>query len=185
MSEHTSPHHERGEKLPTLEHNVEHKHGHTERELTHAEKQHGSREHLENIQKSVEQQAVSAHERTALHHEHTKQHPVLVNKQLKDLAFARAMTRTRKKLSTPSKAFSRIIHSPVIDSSSEFIGKTVARPSSMMGGAVAAFIGTSILLWATRHYGYEYNYLLVILLFVAGAIIGVLGESLLNLRHKK
>jgi hypothetical protein len=55
----------------------------------------------------------------------------------------------------------------------------------MMGGAIFAFIGTSILLWATKHYGYEYNYLLIILLFVGGAIIGLLGETLLNLRHKK
>lgn len=184
MSEHQPNHERHGESLPK-QHNVEQQHGHTERELTHAEKQHGNHEHLENIQKSVEQQAISGKEHAPIHHEQTNQHPVLVNKQLKDLAFTRSMTRARKKLSAPSKAFSKIIHSPMIDSSSEFIGKTVARPSSMMGGALFAFMGTSILLWATKHYGYEYNYLLVILLFVGGAIAGILGESLLNLRHKR
>jgi hypothetical protein len=185
MSEQYQPRHEhQGESLPK-HHNVEQKHGNTERELTHVEKQHGNQEHLKNIQKSVEQQAISGKEHAPVHHEQTNHHPVLVNKQLKDMAFSRAMTRTRKKLSAPSKAFSKIIHAPFVDSSSEFIGKTVARPSSMMGGAIFAFVGTSILLWATKHYGYEYNYLLVILLFVGGAIIGALGESLLNLRHKK
>lgn len=186
MSEHNQPHHEhQGESLPKPDHSVEHQNGHTERELSHVEKQHGTNEHIGNIQKSVEQQAVNSSELGHTHQEQTKQHPVLINKQLKDLAFTRSMTRARKKLSAPSKVFSKVVHSSVIDSSSEFIGKTVARPSSMLGGAFVAFLGTSILLWATKHYGYEYNYLLVIILFVAGAIVGVAGESLINLRHKK
>jgi hypothetical protein len=185
MSEHHQPHHERAESLPKPGHSVEHNHGQAERELTSAEKQHGNQEHLENIQKSVEQQAISAKEHAPSHHEHTNQHPVLINKQLKNLAFSRSMTRTRKKLSAPSKVFSKVIHSSVIDSSSEFVGKTIARPSGMLGGAFVAFIGTSALLWITKHYGYEYNYLLVVLLFVGGSIIGVAGEYLLNLRHRK
>lgn len=157
-----------------------------ERELTHSEKEHGSNEHLEAIRNKVEQQAPAEHQQH-LHAEkdHTNNHPVLVNKQLKDMAFSRSMTRVRKKLSVPSRAFSKVIHISAVDKSSEFIGKTVARPSSMLTGAFIAFIGTSALLWITRRYGYEYNYLLVVLLFVGGAILGVVGEALWRITHKK
>lgn len=157
-----------------------------ERELTHAEKQHGSNEHLEAIRNIVEQQKpIEHHQHLHAEQDHTNNHPVLVNKQLKDMAFSRSMTRVRKKLSVPSRAFSKVIHISAVDKSSEFIGKTVARPSSMLTGAFIAFIGTSALLWITRRYGYEYNYLLVILLFVGGAILGVAGEALWRATHKK
>lgn len=157
-----------------------------ERELTHVEKQHGSDEHLEAIRNKVERQAPTEHQQHShTEKDHTNNHPVLVNKQLKDMAFSRSMTRVRKRLSAPSRTFSKVIHVPVIDKSSEFIGKTVARPSSMLTGAFVAFVGTSALLWITRRYGYEYNYLLVILLFVGGAILGVAIEGLWRLTHKK
>lgn len=185
MSERHKPQHERGESLPHPQHSDEHLRSHHERELTHAEKQHGSSEHLKHIQKTIEQKAVSVEEHSLPSYEKTQQHPVLVNKHLKDLAFARVMTRTRKKLSAPSKAFSKVVHNSSIDASSEFIGKTIARPSGMMTGAIVAFIGTSLLLWITKRYGYEYNYLAVALLFVSGALLGLLGEGLVNLRRKK
>ena len=156
-----------------------------ERELTHVEKQHGSNEHLEAIRNKVERQAPNEHQQH-LHAEkdHANNHPVLVNKQLKDMAFSRSMTRVRKKLPAPSRAFSKVIHNSAVDKSSEFIGKTIARPTSMLTGAFVAFVGTSALLWITRHYGYEYNYLLVILLFVGGAILGASIEGLWRMTHK-
>lgn len=157
-----------------------------ERELTQAEMQHGNKEQLEAIRSVIDKQAPLESE--AVHHEEatrSNHHPVLVNKQIKEMSFSRSMTRARKKLSAPSRAFSKVIHVEAIDKSSEFIGKTVARPSSMLSGAFFAFIGTSALLWATRYYGYEYNYLLVILLFVGGAIIGVVGEGLWRMTHKQ
>ena len=157
-----------------------------ERELTHAETQHGNKEQLEAIRSVIDKQAPVENE--AVHHgetAHSNHHPVLINKHIKEMSFSRSMTRARKKLSVPSRAFSKVIHVDAIDKSSEFIGKTVARPSSMLSGAFIAFIGTSALLWATRYYGYEYNYLLFILLFVGGAIIGVAGEGLWRMTHKQ
>lgn len=155
-----------------------------ERELTQSEKEHGSNEHLEAIRNKVEQQEPLKHEVTHNEKEQHANHPVLVNKQLKNMAFSRSMTRTRKKLSAPSRVFSKIVHNDMVDKSSEFIGKTIARPSSMLAGAFTAFVGTSALLWITRYYGYEYNYLLVILLFIGGALAGVAVEGLLRLVRK-
>ncbi len=186
MSEHHPKHHESsGEQLKPIETSSEHQANHQERELSHAEKQHGTKEHIENLHKSVEKHAISGKEHSAGEHHQAKNHPVLVNAQLKDMAFSRAMTRTRKKLSPISRGFSKIVHAPIIDKPSEFISKTIARPQGMLWGAVFAFIGTSGLLWLTRHYGYEYNYLLVIILFVTGAVIGTAIEGLLYLMKSK
>lgn len=157
-----------------------------ERELTKAEKEHGSNEELEKIREKIEHQAPLKQEKSHSEKEnHAHSHPVIINKQLKDMAFSRSMTRTRKKLSRSSRAFSKVIHNSTIDKSSEFVGKTVARPSGMLTGAFLAFIGTSALLWITRHYGYTYNYLVVIILFVGGMLLGLGLEGLYKTLRKK
>ena len=159
--------------------NAEHKGAHVEKtEISHAEKQHGNQEHVDRLHAAAETKAVSGKETSVGEREQPKQHPVLVNKQLKDMAFSRAMTRARKKMSAPARAFSKVIHNPAVDKPSEFVGKTVARPTGMLWGAIFAFVGTSALLWITRYYGYEYNYLVAILLFVGGAAIGTALEGL-------
>jgi len=176
MSEKTNAHLEQNEHLKP-QHAGEHHRKIHEKKISTADKKHGSTENLEAIRNTVEKQTPAVkHEISHSGSESTNHHPVLVNKHLKETAFTRSLTRTRKKLSAPSKAFSKVIHVPVIDKSSEFIGRTVARPTSMLWGAMFAFIGTSGLLWVTKYYGYEYNYLLVVMLFVGGAILGTLAE---------
>lgn len=175
-----------GEHHRPVERHHEHEARHHERELTKTEKEHGTNEHVEKLTRHAEQHAVSGKELGHAEHESPQQHhPVLVNKQLKDMAFTRTMTRTRKKLSPVGRTFSKVIHNPVVDKSSELLGKTVARPVPMFWGAFFAFVGTSALLWITRHYGYEYNYLVAILLFVAGAVFGTALEGLWYLVRKK
>ena len=150
-----------------------------DRELeSNAEKAKNTHLDTEQLSRSAEQQAISGKEMSHGDRADTKRHPVLVNKQLKDMAYMRAMTRVRKHLSMPSRAFSKVVHSKAVERPSEIIGNTVARPSGMLGGAFVATIGSSILLWVTKHYGYEYNYLAVILLFVIGMTLGLAVELL-------
>jgi len=184
MSEHAPLNPERSEAYKQSVKN-EHVTNQTERELTNSEREHGSNEQVQRLQKHVEAQAASKNEQAHIEKEHNAQHPVLIRKDIKEIQFNRAMTRVRKKLSVPSRAFSRIVHVSAIDKSSEFIGKTVARPSGMLAGSLVAFIGTSILLWVTKYNGYEYNYLVVVILFVGGLIIGAAGEGLWRLLRKK
>lgn len=148
-----------------------------------AEKQ--PNESIEQITSRVEAIATDTKE---LRHENNtehRKHPILVNKELKEMAYSRTMVRVRKRLSAPSRAFSRAVHSKALDKPSELIGSTVARPSSMLSGAIFTFIGTSLLLWITRKYGYEYNYLAIMFLFVGGAVIGVTAESVFKLVRRK
>ena len=143
----------------------------------------------ENLAEKVESKAISKeeHKVSSERSERTEQqHPAIVNKQLKEMAYERALTRTRKHLSIPSRLFSKAIHSKILDRPSEAIGNTVARPSSMLGGAFFALVGTSLLLWITKKYGYEYNYLATILMFGGGMIVGLIVESIFKLiRHRR
>jgi hypothetical protein len=140
---------------------------------------------IEELATKIDTEAKSSTEYAQEEKNNETQHPALVNMQLKDMAYSRALVRTRKHLSVPAKMFSRVIHSKILDKPSEAIGKTIARPSGMVGGAVFAFFGTSLLLWTTKKYGYEYNYLAATLLFIIGMIFGIVTESLLKLLKKR
>jgi hypothetical protein len=119
---------------------------------------------------------------------HEKHRPaqsdMYVTKELKQQTWNRSMTRVRKHLSVPSKAFSKVIHQPVVDSVSRISEKTVARPSGFLMGSVFAFLGSSVFLWIARHYGFAYNYLLFFLFFVVGFAVGLIVEALLRVLHK-
>ena len=157
-----------------------------ERELTKEEETHGEKSQIEQILRTAESKAhAAAQERSHLEQSSNNHHPVLVNKNLKETSYHRTLVRTQKQLSRPSRVFSKMVHSKVLDRPSEAVGKTIARPSGMLGGAIVAFIGTSALIWITRHYGYEYNYLVVSMLFIGGMSAGLLLEALLRIIRLK
>ena len=150
---------------------------------------HEHAEKLEEIRSTIEQKAVSSEELSKEHAEQAPsrpEHTMHVNRELKSMAYKRTLARARRQLPAPSRALSKVIHQPTIEAVSEFAGKTVVRPSGVLAGGIAAFIGSSLFLWIARHYGYEYNFLLFALLFVGGFFIGLLVELLmrLNLRRR-
>lgn len=153
-----------------------------ERELSNSEKEHGNEQHTEQIKNTIDQHAKTTEE-LSVKNEHVEKHNDHSTgnyKQVREVGYKRTMTRTRKKLSAPSRTFSKVVHNPLVDKASEFTGKTVARPSSVFSGAVFAFIGTSALFWITKHYGYEYNYLFAIMMFIVGAFVGLTLEFIVK-----
>lgn len=111
-----------------------------------------------------------------------------VGKDLIEQSYKRTLTRTRKQLSPSMRGLSKVAHSPMIESVSEIASKTVARPSGVLAGGIFAFLGSSVVLWIARHYGYEYNFLLFALLFIGGFFVGLIVELLvkmLTLRKSK
>ncbi len=162
---------------------IEHEPRHEQRQKSHESSHEANAEHrpsVEELTARVEAQAVSGKELAPSPSHENNHHPVLVNKQLKDTAYNRTMVRVQKHLSLPSRTFSKVIHSQLLDKPSELASKTVARPSGMLGGTFFAMLGTLGLFWLTRKYGYEYNYLMAIVLFIGGAIIGLTAEAVLK-----
>lgn len=146
------------------------------------EGRHEHRENLERIRAKTAQEALGAAEtrRPAETAEVDSPAQTFVNRELKAMAYARTMTRVRKQLSPVSQLFSRIVHQPAVNALSEVGAKTVGRPSGIIGGGLAAFVGTSIYYYLTKHYGYEYKFSVFLILLAGGFVVGWAAELLLH-----
>lgn len=157
------------------------------REKANAEAlEHQSEARLNDIQQSIEEEAISGAEMMPAESEGSQApSPSYVNRELKDMSFRRTMKNTRKELRAPERLASKVIHQPVIEKVSDVASVTVARPSGILGGGLFALIGSFLLLWLTKKYGYEYNYLVFFMLFVGGFVLGMAAELVLKFFIKR
>ncbi len=149
---------------------------------------HEHAEHIGEIRSKIEATSKSRaeHGHDGQQHENIESRQQgLVSNELKDMAYRRTLKRAQNKLPAPVRAFSKIVHNPTVDAASEITGKTIARPSGVLAGGIFAFLGSSLFLYITKHYGYEYNYLLFALFFVGGFFAGLLLELGLRLSNRK
>lgn len=166
------------------EHDAESAPGH-EKAASHAEHAKHHQEKLEHIRAKAEKAAESTE--TVKHRSHeqedTSHKPAdaFVNKELKELAYARTLARVRHQLSPIGRFTSKVIHQPAVNAVSEFTGKTVGRPSGLLGGGLVAFIGTTVYFYITKHYGYEYSFTVFLVLLIGGFISGWLFEMFYRL----
>jgi hypothetical protein len=171
---HTPEHHKH---TPEQHHSAPEQHHHTP-------ERHHHRENIAEIRHNAEHHAKSAHESQPQDesNDHApKEH--FVNFEIKNLAYNRTMTRVRKQLSPVGRMFSKVIHQPVVDAVSEGVGKTVGRPSGILGGGLVALAGTTTYYYIAKHYGYDYNFGVFLLLLAAGFVAGWVGEYLLRTMH--
>ncbi|HSW85422.1 MAG TPA: hypothetical protein VLF79_02295 [Candidatus Saccharimonadales bacterium] len=107
--------------------------------------------------------------------------PRRINRELKQITLQRELKQIQRKLPLPERGLSRIIHQPVIRVISDGAGQTVSRPSGLLGGGILAFIGTTTYLYMARHIGFEYNYLVFLMLLICGFTMGILAELAVHL----
>jgi hypothetical protein len=141
----------------------------------------------EHLRQSVEQQAISAAEFSPAEtqKDSTQHHHATVSRELRTMTYKRALVRLQKRQNVPDKALSKFIHQGAVDAASETLGKTIARPSGMIGGGLFAFIGTTIFLYTARHYGFRYNFLVFVCLFAGGLFFGLLCEAIILLIRRR
>ncbi len=115
--------------------------------------------------------------------------PLGVQQLLKSQAYEHTLRRIQQKLPKSARTFSRIAHNKTVESISNASAQTVARPSGILGGSLCALLGSLLLLYYSRHYGFKYNYSLFFLLFIGGFLVGVLAELALwflySRRHRQ
>jgi hypothetical protein len=133
------------------------------------------------LHKNATEKAVCAEEITVgEHQEDAKQSVFWAQKELKDDAYNRTLKKVRGRLNPVDRAFSKVVHQPFIDAVSNFSGKTIARPSGILGGGLLALIGSGLLLYISKHYGFEYNFTVFLILFASGFVAGLFGELALR-----
>jgi hypothetical protein len=137
--------------------------------------EYGAAERAESIERA---QAIVAAETRQAERPQVPQVPVddrpqLIDNAVKMFRMRRNLSHVQNKLKPAQKAFSKVIHQPLVHRVSESAGKTVARPSGMLGGGVAAFVGSLSYLVLAYKIGFTYNYLLFLGFFFGGFIVGV------------
>ncbi len=100
----------------------------------------------------------------------------LIDKAGKRLRLHKNLTQVQNRLKPTEKAFSKVIHQPLVSRVSDSAAKNVTRPSGLLGGGIVAFIGSLTYLYLARHVGFTYNYLFFLIFFIGGFALGVLAE---------
>lgn len=140
---------------------------------------------IESINKRVKNEAVSSESIQIEDKSPVNTSTIYLTKDLKNIAFKRVIKDVQLHLNAPEKIFSNFVHRPSIETISDKSAQTLARPSGLLSGGLFALVGTILLLYMSRRYGFEYNYFIFILLLVTGFLFGIIVEAVINIVLKK
>jgi len=178
MAERITPQ-EKGEQLNDIEASAE-KRGAIEQKLSQdAEK--AAKEHSgEKIKAKKElEQAISGSEHAPRAAEKADKKLETPHKGIKKQEYKVTMRGVEARLPSYQRAFSKIIRNRIVDNVSNVASKTIARPSGLLGGAVASFVGLLVIYLNARRIGFEYPSGTAFIFFASvGWIAGILIEYL-------
>lgn len=112
-------------------------------------------------------------------------HPMQINRELKSITLKRELNQVQRELPAHRRALSKVVHQPAVRVISESAGKTISRPSGLLGGGLVAFLGTSSYLFLAKHLGFEYNSFVFLVLFAGGFVFGLILELLVHMATAK
>ena len=101
-----------------------------------------------------------------------------ISKKEKAASFKKHMKQVQAELPAPERAFSKLIHNPVVEKTSEFIGATIARPNAILSGAIVAFVLVLAVYLIAKNLGYVLSGFETIGAFIVGWVIGILYDYL-------
>jgi hypothetical protein len=101
------------------------------------------------------------------------------------LNYRQTLASVQHKLRPASRAFSQVIHTPIVEKTSEALEKTVMRPSVVLGALWSALIVGSIFYFFARHYGFNLSGSEMLLALVGGALLGLLLEGVSRLLRRR
>lgn len=138
--------------------------------------------------KQIEKEAISGKEYAPQQSEKKSQAQPITRQQEKNISFQTTMNHVRKDLSRQERVFSKIIHQPLVEKASDMASKTIARPSGIIGGTIAAFIGLLSVYGIARFAGFSLSGsefpVLIIMGFAAGLFFEWLVKSIRSILVK-
>jgi hypothetical protein len=100
----------------------------------------------------------------------------VVSKKEKKASYQKHMKTLQAELPPAQRAFSKVIHNPIVEKTSEVVGSTVARPNAILAGALFAFFAVLAVYLVAKHYGYELSGFETIGAFIVGWVFGILYD---------
>jgi hypothetical protein len=102
--------------------------------------------------------------------------PQAITRQSKAMIYRKTMRQVQSEMTPVERVFSKAIHNPAVEKTSETLGSTVARPNAILAGSVAAFVAVLALYWLAKNYGYQLSGFETIATFIIGWVLGVLYD---------
>ena len=102
--------------------------------------------------------------------------PSFATKPQKETAYKQTMRDIQTTMKPTERAFSKIIHNPVVERVSDITGATIARPNALLFGSLFAFIGVLALYMYARYVGFALSGFDTIAAFIIGWVIGQLVD---------
>ncbi len=99
-----------------------------------------------------------------------------ISKKQLDTSFKSQMTHVQNEMNASNKLISKFIHSRPVETTSDFIGSTFARPNALLSGSIAAFISITVLYFVAKYYGFRLSGFETIAAFVLGWVFGILYD---------
>jgi hypothetical protein len=102
-------------------------------------------------------------------------HGVLSSKQ-KKASHDVILTKIQSELPASQRGFSKLIHNPAVEKTSEALGSTIARPNAILAGAMVAFFLVLAVYLIAKHLGYVLSGFETIGAFIVGWLLGILYD---------
>ena len=100
------------------------------------------------------------------------------------LSYHETMASVQTKLSPVSRSFSRVIHAPAVEKTSEALETTLMRPSVALGAVITAVIVGGIFYYFAHRYGYAMRGSELLASLVVGGVLGLAVEGLVRFTHR-
>lgn len=100
----------------------------------------------------------------------------VVGKKERSASYKRHMKQVQAELPPLQRTFSKVIHAPVIEKTSDVVGGTIARPNAILAGSMVAFVAVLVVYLTARHFGYALSGFETIGAFIIGWLIGLLYD---------
>ncbi len=123
---------------------------------------------------SVEREATAAEKKASS--AAAKRRHGAVSKKEREASYKQHMQHVQAELSPSQRAFSKVIHNPFVEKTSEVVGSTIARPNAILSGAVVAFFAVLIVYLVSKHFGYVLSGFESIGAFLIGWTLGILYD---------
>lgn len=100
----------------------------------------------------------------------------VVSKKERDASYKQHMKQLQSELKPTQRAFSKVIHNPIVEKTSDVVGGTIARPNAILSGAVVAFFLVLAVYVIAKYYGYPLSGFESIGAFIVGWVLGLLYD---------
>lgn len=99
--------------------------------------------------------------------------PKIITKEQKNVEYNKTMKSIRAQLPRASRTFSKVIHNPAVEKTSEAIGSTVARPNAILAGGFTALVAVAGVYLLAQYVGFRLSGFETIAAFVIGWLVGM------------